>query len=143
MRYHPLQELAKLAAGLAAADFFWFVWFSQSGLSSATFFGVTMTQAMVLPAMVFEVAMFLILVHYGWNIGRIPQMRERIYMLVIGVVFTIVAVAHLIRIFTGADFNILGWEVPLWLSWLGVIVATYLAYASFHFLATMKSTRRR
>jgi len=135
MRYNPLQELAKLAAGLAAADFFWLVWFSQSGLRSSSFFGMTMTQDMVLPAMIFEVAVFLILVHYGWNVGRIPQMRERTYMLVVGVVFTIVAVAHLFRIFTGSDLVIFDWDVPLWLSWFGVIVATYLAYASFHMLA--------
>lgn len=143
MRYHPLQELAKLAAGLAAADFFWLVWFSQSHLRSASFFGMSMTQDMVLPAMIFEVAVFLILVHYGWNIGRIPQMRERVYILVVGAVFTVVAAAHLYRLFSGADLTIVGWEVPLWLSWFGVIVATYLAYASFHFLSKMPAKKGR
>src|SRR3954469_15787506 len=106
MKYHPLQEVAKLAAGLAAADFFWLMWFSQSHLRTAQFFGMTMTQDMVLPSLVFELAVFLILVHYGWNIGRIPSMRERTYVLVAGVVFTIVAAAHLWRIFADADLNI-------------------------------------
>jgi len=137
MRYNPLQELAKLAAGLAAADFFWLVWFSQSKLRSASFFGMTMTQDMVLPAMIFEVAVFLILVHYGWNIGRIPQLRERTYILIVGALFTVVAVAHLTRIFTGADLTIIGLQAPIWLSWFGVMVATYLAYASFHMLAKL------
>jgi hypothetical protein len=135
MRYHPLQEVAKLAAGLAAADFFWLVWFTQSHLRSAQFFGMTVTQDMALPAMVFEVAVFLILVHYGWNIGRIPQIRERNYMLVVGIVFTVVAVTHLYRIFTDGDLVVFGWMAPIWLSWLGVIIAAYLAYASFHMLA--------
>lgn len=142
MRYNPLQELAKLAAGLAAADFFWLVWFSQSKLRSASFFGMTMTQDMVLPAMIFEVAVFLILVHYGWNIGRIPQMRERTYILVVGAIFTIVAVSHLFRIFTGSDLILLGWDAPLWLSWFGVMVASYLAYASFHMLSKMPRKAR-
>lgn len=137
MRYNPLQELAKLAAGLAAADFFWLVWFNQSHLRSASFFGMTMSQDMVLPAMVFEVAVFLILVHYGWNIGRIPQLRERAYILGVGVVFTIVAVAHLYRIFANGDLNLMGWDVPVWLSWFGVMVATYLAYSSFHMLSKL------
>lgn len=137
MRYNPLQELAKLAAGLAAADFFWLVWFSQSKLKSASFFGMTMTQDMVLPAMIFEVAVFLILVHYGWNIGRIPQLRERAYILIVGSVFTVVAVAHLYRIFASGDFVVLGWDTPVWLSWFGVMVATYLAYSSFHMLSKL------
>ena len=139
MRYHPLQEVAKLAAGLAAADFFWLVWFSQSHLRQTMFFGMTMTQDTVLTSMIFEIAVFLILVHYGWNIGRIPAMRERTYVLVVAIVFTIVAAAHLYRIFTGATLTIVGWSVPIWLSWLGVTVATYLAYASFHFLSRIKS----
>lgn len=142
MRYHPLQEIAKLAAGLAAADFFWLVWFSNSHLRTASFFGMMVSQDMVLPAMLFDVAVFLMLVHYGWNIGRIPQVRERTYILVAGAIFTIVAITHLYRIFTGADLVIFGWDAPLWLSWFGVAVATYLAYASFHFLSRMGSSKR-
>jgi hypothetical protein len=141
MRYHPLQEVAKLAAGLAAADFLWLVWFVQSNLKSASFFGMTVTQDMAVPAMIFEIAVFLILVHYGWNIGRIPRMRERTYILVVAIVFTVVAVAHLYRIFTGADLILVGWDIPMWLSWFGVAVAAYLAYASFHFLSQMPAKR--
>ena|SRR6185437_10272163 len=138
MRYHPLQEVAKLLAGLAAADFFWMLWFSQQHLRSMQFFGATFTQDMVLPAILFDVALFLMLVHYGWNIGQIPRMRERSYMLVAGVLFTVVAVVHLWRLFTGSDLVIADWEVPLWLSWFGVVLAAYLAYSSFHFAARVK-----
>jgi hypothetical protein len=141
MRYHPLQEVAKLAAGLAAADFFWLLWFSQTSLKSAQFFGMRMTQEMVWPALIFDIAVLLMLVHYGWNIGKIPAMRERTYVLVAGGIFTVVAAAHLYRLFTGLDFVILGWDAPLWLSWFGVAVATYLAYTSFHFAARMQGRR--
>ncbi|MES2203042.1 MAG: hypothetical protein V4474_01825 [Patescibacteria group bacterium] len=142
MRNHPLQEVAKLAAGLAAADFLWLVWFVQSNLKSASFFGMTITQDIAIPAMIFEIAVFLILVHYGWSIGKIPRMRERTYILLVAIVFTVVAVAHLFRIFTGADLIILNWDIPMWLSWFGVAVATYLAYASFHFLSVMPAKGR-
>ncbi|MDE2071255.1 MAG: hypothetical protein KGI70_00775 [Patescibacteria group bacterium] len=142
MRYHPLQELAKLAAGLAAADFFWFLWFSQSHLRTANFFGASVDQSIVWPAMLFDIAAFLILVHYGWHVGKLPQMRERNYILVAGAIFTVVAAAHIWRIFTGADIVIMGWVVPVWLSWFGVAIATYLAYTSFHFLSRMGGKRR-
>ena len=142
MRNHPLQEVAKLAAGLIAADFLWLVWFAQSGLHWASFFGMTMTQDLLLPAMIFDIAAFIILVHYGWNIGKIPLVRERTYVLLAGAIFVIVALAHLWRIFTGADLIIMNWDVPVWLSWFGIAVAAYLAYASFHF-ATMMEGRKR
>ena len=142
MRNHPLQEVAKIAAGLIAADFFWLVWFAQSHLRTANFFGMTVTQDLLLPAMIFDIAVFIILVHYAWNIGKIPVMRERSYVLVAGAIFVIVALAHLWRIFTGADLIIMNWDVPVWLSWFGVAVACYLAYASFHF-ATLMDGRKR
>lgn len=142
MRNHPLQEVAKLAAGLMAADFLWLVWFAQSGLVSAQFFGMTMTQDIILPALIFDVAVFIILVHYGWMIGKIPLMRERTYVLIAGAIFVIIALAHLWRIFTGADLIIMNWDVPVWLSWIGVAVATYLAYASFHFSILMERRKR-
>jgi hypothetical protein len=53
--------------------------------------------------------------------------------LVVGVIFTIVALAHLWRLFASADLMIMGWAVPLWLSWFGVAITAYMAYASFRF----------
>jgi len=141
MRNRSLHEVAKFAAGLVAADFFWVLWFSQQHLKSAMFFGATMTQDMVLPTMLFDIAVFLLLVHYAWNVGTIPHMRERGYMLVAGAIFTVVAAAHLYRIFTSADLVIGDWTAPLWLSWIGIAVAAYLAYSSFHFAARLKKGR--
>lgn len=141
MRTNTLQEVAKFAAGLVAADFFWLLWFSQQHVRSAMFFGATVSQDMVLPGMIFDIAVFILLVHYSWNVGRIPHMRERGYMLVAGAIFTVVAAAHLWRIFTQADLTIMGWTAPLWLSWIGVAVATYLAYTSFHLAARLRKNR--
>ncbi len=142
MRNHPLHEIAKLAAGLVAADFLWMLWFSQQKMQSAQFFGMTMTPEMVLPTLIFDVALFIILVHYAWHVGKIPQMRERGYIIVAGSIFTVIAVAHLWRIFTGAELVIEDWAMPLWLSWFGVAVTSYLAYASFHFATRLEGAKK-
>jgi len=141
MRNHPLHEIAKLAAGLVAADFLWTLWFSQQGVRSAQFFGMTFTPEMVLPTLIFDIALFIILVHYAWHVGKIPQVREYTYIIIAGCVFTLVAGTHLWRIFTGADLVIGEWSMPLWLSWFGVAVTSYLAYASFHFASTLQRVK--
>lgn len=98
---------------------------------------------MLLPALIFDLALFIILVHYGWHIGKIPGMREHTYVVVAGVVFTVVAIMHIWRVFTGADLMIGDWDAPIWLSWFGVAATSYLAYASFMFAAKMPSGKGR
>ena len=137
MRTYPLREVAKFAAGLVAADFLWVLWFSQQHIRSVQFFGATITAELILPMLVFDIALFLMLVHYGWNVGEIPAMRERSYIFLAGGIFSFVSLMHLWRIFTGADLVIGTWDAPVWLSWFGVVVTTYLAYMSFHFTARM------
>jgi hypothetical protein len=138
MRNHSLQEVAKFAAGVVAADFLWLLWFSQQHLHSIQFFGMSVTSEMLLPNLIFDIAMFIILVHYAWHIGKIPAMRERSYIFLAGCIFSLVAVMHLWRVFTGADLMIGNWDAPVWLSWFGLSVSTYLAYMSFHLTARMK-----
>ena len=138
MKRTSLHEIAKFAAGLVAADFLWLLWFSQQKIASITFMGATFTHGVVGPGLIFDIALFLMLVHYGWNIGKIPSPREHTYVLVAGCLFTVIAIAHLWRIFAGVDLVIAGWDAPIWLSWLGVAVTTYLAYASFHFALRLK-----
>lgn len=138
MKNSSLHEIAKFGAGLIAADFLWFLWFSQQHIHSANFFGMTVTTDMLLPGLIFDIALFIVLVHYGWHIGKIPAMRERSYIFIAGVIFTLVAVAHLWRIFAGADLMLGNWDVPVWLSWFGVAVTAYLAYMSFHLAARIK-----
>ncbi|MGH7141155.1 MAG: hypothetical protein ACREGH_00780 [Minisyncoccia bacterium] len=143
MRHQTLREIAKFASGLVAADFLCGIWFWGAGMLPVPFMGTTITAGMVGPWLIFDVVLFLFLVHYGWHTGKIPNLRERTYTLVAGILFTIVALAHFIRIFTGAEFSIFGWTVPLWLSWIGVIVTTYLAYMSFHLTVRLKPAKRK
>ena len=51
-----------------------------------------------------------------------------IYYRVTGIIFGIVAVAHLLRVVLGWNINIGGWEFPVWLSALAVAGAGYLSY---------------
>ena len=138
MKNYSLHEIAKFASGLVAADFLSLIWFStQPHVTSMHGAGMTFTQGMLLPGLVFDIALFLMLVHYGWNVGQIPRIRERTYLMVAGVIFTIVAVVHIWRVFFGITVEIDGWTLPLWLSWIGVLITTYLAYTSFHLAARM------
>lgn len=138
MHHKTLHEIAKFGAGLIAADFLTIVWMANAGLFPIDFLGRTFTADIVLPAMVFDAALFLILVHYGWHIGKIPALRERTYLLFAGIVFGIVAVAHLMRVFLGVDLVIMDWSVPLWLSWVGTAVTAYLSYMSLRLAMRMK-----
>ena len=138
MNRRSLREAAKFCAGLVAADMLTILWLWSNNLFPISTWGVTWTSDMVLPALVFDLGLLLILIHYGWHLGKIPRPRERTYLIVAGAIFTVVALAHLTRIFTQTDFVILGWEVPLWLSWIGTMITAYLAYASFSFAARSK-----
>lgn len=138
MHHKHLREIAKFGSGLIAADFLTNAWFAAMGYYPIEFLGWTFTSDIVLPALIFDAALFLILVHYGWQIGKIPALRERTYLLIAGIVFGIVALAHLMRLFFGSNLNVAGWSIPLWLSWFGVVLATYLCYMSLIFAARMK-----
>jgi hypothetical protein len=46
-----------------------------------------------------------------------------------GTIFTLLAVLHLLRIVRGWEANIAGWQVPMWFSWIAIVVAGYLAYS--------------
>ena len=138
MNRRSLQEVAKFAAGLVAADLITLVWLAQSKLLPVHFMGLSFGPEMVVPGVIFDLALLLILMHYGWHIGKIPGPREHTYLIIVGVVFTIVALAHLWRIFATGELVLMGWVVPLWLSWFGVAIAAYLAYSSFRFALHVK-----
>jgi hypothetical protein len=52
-------------------------------------------------------------------------------LLVSAVIFSLVALLHLARIVFGWSAVIGGWSAPMWLSWVGIIVAGGLAYFGF------------
>lgn len=133
MKKQTLHELAKFFSGLVLADFIVALWvLSQGGMFPVSFFGAPVDMSMMAPWILFDIGLFLILVHYGWHWGKSPILRERTYLLVAAVVFGIVALAHLYRSFAGTDLILAGWVVPTWLSWIGTIVSAYLSYMSAH-----------
>jgi len=54
-------------------------------------------------------------------------MSEKSYFYVAGIVFSIVAVVQLFRIFGNWDVTVDGEVIPIWVSWVAVIVAAILA----------------
>ncbi len=55
-------------------------------------------------------------------------MRQKQFSAVAGVIFAVVALAHLLRIAMGWMVMIGDWMVPMWLSWIAVIGAAALSY---------------
>lgn len=45
-----------------------------------------------------------------------------------GIIFLIIAVLHLSRVVQGWEANIGGFNVPMWASYLAVLIAGYLAF---------------
>ena len=58
-------------------------------------------------------------------------MNQRTYMTVTATLFLVVALIHLLRIIIGWPVEIGGLSIPLWVSWLGVLLAGALAYFGF------------
>jgi len=54
-------------------------------------------------------------------------MSERIYFVVTGMVFCIVATAHLSRVIFQWEVGVGGWVAPQWVSVPGIILSTVLA----------------
>ncbi len=54
-------------------------------------------------------------------------MKSQTFARAAGVVFLVIGLFHLARIFYGWSAVINGWTVPVWFSWVVVIVAAYLA----------------
>jgi hypothetical protein len=134
MHHHALREIAKVAVGLVIADLFGAFWFSSSGLFPLTILGVTWTASAIWPIVIFDAALILLLANYGWSM-RLPikSPAERKLLMLVGIVFLIVALLHLVRIAFGWNLILAEVTVPLWLSWVGVIFPGYLSYSSFHF----------
>lgn len=58
-------------------------------------------------------------------------MSQRTFSLVAGVVFGLIALGHVLRIIFRWSIVIQGFSVPMWASWLAVVVIGYLAYEGF------------
>lgn len=58
-------------------------------------------------------------------------MDHKTYSALSSAVFAVVAAFHLARILSGWQATLGGWTVPMEYSWVGVVVAGYLAYTGY------------
>jgi hypothetical protein len=58
-------------------------------------------------------------------------MSQRTFSLIAGVVFGLIALGHVLRIVFGWSFTIQDFSVPMWASWIAVVIVGYLAYEGF------------
>ena len=55
-------------------------------------------------------------------------MNQKTFALLAGVICGLVALLHLLRIYMGWSVVIGSWTVPMWVSWLGLVVTAGLSY---------------
>jgi hypothetical protein len=65
-------------------------------------------------------------------------MDQKTYCMVAGIIFTLVALFHVLRIFMEWPIMIGNWSVPKSMSWIALIVAGGLALFGFRFTANDK-----
>ncbi|AFZ35485.1 hypothetical protein Sta7437_1929 [Stanieria cyanosphaera PCC 7437] len=65
-------------------------------------------------------------------------MSEKNYILISATVFAIVALLHFVRLFNHWSFQIGAVAVPLWGSWLGLLIAATLSIWAFRLLSQWK-----
>jgi hypothetical protein len=58
-------------------------------------------------------------------------MNLKIFTLLASIIFAIVALAHLLRVFMGWPIVIDNWTVPMWPSWIALVVAGGISYFGF------------
>jgi hypothetical protein len=60
-------------------------------------------------------------------------MSDHAYSLIAGIVFLLIAIAHLLRIVLGMTVVVQGVSIPLWASAIAFVVTGFLSYEGFHF----------
>ena len=58
-------------------------------------------------------------------------MPLRVYLIVSGGIFALVALLHLVRVVKQLDLQIGDWEAPAWVSWIGTVVPAALSFSAF------------
>jgi hypothetical protein len=57
-------------------------------------------------------------------------MRQKTFSLVVGLIFLLVAVMHVLRLAFKWEVVLNGWLVPMWVSAIAIVIAAYLAFES-------------
>ena len=55
-------------------------------------------------------------------------MRQKTFSLVVGLIFLLVAVMHVVRLAFRWEVVLNGWSVPLWVSGVAIVITAYLAF---------------
>ncbi len=131
MSKKTLQEVSKFASGLVAADFICGLWLLVARMLPMSFLGITVTQRGAIGWMIFDAIFFAALVHFGWRSERPRTNPEKLFHQAAGAIFGLVALFHVSRLVFGWQLVLGTWTVPYWLNGIGVVVAVFLAYASF------------
>ncbi len=58
-------------------------------------------------------------------------MTHKNFLTTTGIIFLVIALIHLLRIIMGWDVVIGDLEVPMWISWIALLVTGYLGYQGF------------
>jgi hypothetical protein len=58
-------------------------------------------------------------------------MNMKTFAVTAALVFFIITILHVLRLILGWQAMIGGWDVPLWISWLAVVLFGYLGYTAF------------
>ena len=62
------------------------------------------------------------------GVQRRQAMSQKAFSLVAGLIFLLVAVAHLLRLLLRWGVILNGWTVPMWVSLIAFVVAAFLAF---------------
>ena len=57
-------------------------------------------------------------------------LKKETYIKVSGVIFLVVGVLHGVRALNELNLLISDWSIPVWASWVGLVVGLYLAYTA-------------
>ncbi len=58
-------------------------------------------------------------------------MSQKTFSLVAGVIFLVIALMHVLRLVLKWEVVVNGRTMPMWVSWVGVLIAGCLAYEDF------------
>jgi hypothetical protein len=69
------------------------------------------------------------------------MLSAKTFLQLVGTIFSVIGTLHLLRLLFGLQIILVGWEVPVWLSLFGAIIAWYLAYTAFTLAQKIKNKK--
>jgi hypothetical protein len=55
-------------------------------------------------------------------------MSQKTFSLVAGLIFFVAAALHIVRLVIGWHVVLADWTVPMWISWIALVIAGFLAF---------------